>query len=87
MTNVLYSITIKETKGEKMTFGQTLRKVRSEKGYSLEALAKLSKISKAAIFNIEQGKALPGALTIAKLAPALGVDYEYLFDLVQKERN
>lgn len=57
-------------------FGEYLRKVRQEKNFSINGLAKKSGISNAQISRIESGaRGVPKPETIEKLANALNVSY------------
>jgi transcriptional regulator with XRE-family HTH domain len=56
-----------------------LRKIRIEKGLSYRELAELSGVSKSGIASIENGK-MPRIDTLCKLAKALEVDIEDLFE-------
>lgn len=59
-----------------MEFGEFLRKVREEKGFSINQLATLSGISNAQISRIESGeRGIPKPETIRKLSDALGIAY------------
>lgn len=60
-------------------FGQYIKKIREEKGYTLNQVATYSGISAAQLSRIENGKrGVPKPPTIAKLAKALKVNYEEL---------
>jgi transcriptional regulator with XRE-family HTH domain len=50
-----------------------LRRLREERGYSLEELAERSGLSFRGLIYIEHGKRNPSALTLVDIAAALGV--------------
>ena len=50
-----------------------LRRIRHDRGYSLENLAKLSGVSRAMLGQIETGKSVPTVTLIWKVSKALGV--------------
>ena len=57
-----------------------LQKIRWERDYSIEQLARISGVSSAQISRIENGLTTPTVDTICKLAKALGCDVCELFD-------
>ncbi|MBR0159768.1 MAG: response regulator [Oscillospiraceae bacterium] len=62
-------------------FGETLRKLRLEKGLSQKQLGDLLFIDNSAIARWESGKRLPDAMMVTRLAGCLGVDSNTLFRL------
>lgn len=62
---------------------QRLRELRGERGFSLEALAAESGVSRSMISLIERGESSPTAVVLDKLAVALGVTLASLFDTVR----
>ncbi len=65
--------------GEKMTVGETIRRIRKEKGFTQKQLGELCQINEVQIRQYELGKANPKIKTIGKIASALGVSpYEML---------
>ncbi|MQA04703.1 MAG: helix-turn-helix domain-containing protein [Streptosporangiales bacterium] len=62
------------------TLAANLRRVRSERGYSLAALADRSGVAKATLANLEQGRGNPTIETVWSLAIALGVAFSDLFE-------
>lgn len=58
---------------------RNLKAARQERGWTLEALAESSGVSRAMISKIERGEASPTAATLARLAAALGVSLASLF--------
>ena len=57
-----------------------LRELRDAKGWSLEALAERSSVSRSNISLIERGESSPTAVVLDKLATALGVSLASLFE-------
>ncbi|HEY8544797.1 MAG TPA: helix-turn-helix domain-containing protein [Acidimicrobiales bacterium] len=57
-----------------------VRELRAERGYSLDALAARSGVSRSAISTIERATASPTAVVLDKLATGLGVPLASLFD-------
>lgn len=55
-----------------------LRRLRAEKGLTMDALEERTGVSKRTISEIERGMRVPQALTLAKIARALGVDIDEL---------
>lgn len=55
-----------------------LRRLRAEKGLTMDALEARTGVSKRTISEIERGMRAPQILTLAKLAGALGVDVDEL---------
>jgi transcriptional regulator with XRE-family HTH domain len=64
----------------------SLRSLRQKKGFTVKALAEKSGVSSIEISAIERGKRIPWAGTIKKLAGALGVEFDKLYDSLQKEQ-
>jgi transcriptional regulator with XRE-family HTH domain len=59
--------------------GKKIRKLRKEKGYTLEKLAELADSSKSYIWELEnKDPPRPSAEKVAKIASALGVTSDYL---------
>ena len=59
---------------------ERVRELRAERGYSLDALAARSGVSRSAISTIERATTSPTAVVLDKLASALGVPLASLFD-------
>ena len=57
-----------------------LQKIRWEKNYSIEKLAKMSGVSSAQISRIENGLSMPTIETLCKLAKALKCEANDLYD-------
>lgn len=65
-----------------MSIANNLKKIRAEKGYSLEKVARLADLSLNTIVKIEGGANInPTIDTLSKIAAALGVRVD---DLIQK---
>jgi transcriptional regulator with XRE-family HTH domain len=65
------------------TFGQNIRKHRTEKGLSQEALADKADLDSTYISGIERGVRNPSLLSIVRIAKALGMDSGILFQGVK----
>lgn len=63
-----------------------LKEARRTKGLSLDALAKLSGVSRSMVSQIERGESSPTVATLWNLTQALQVDFGELFD-AQAERD
>jgi transcriptional regulator with XRE-family HTH domain len=55
-------------------FGEKVRKLRKEKGLSMQALANIAEIELSQVYRIETAKINPKFLTIYRVARALEVD-------------
>ncbi|MDP2142248.1 MAG: helix-turn-helix transcriptional regulator [Gammaproteobacteria bacterium] len=63
------------------TLGSKIKKLRDEKGYTLEKLADLAESSKSYIWELEnKAPPRPSAEKLSKIAEHLGVTIEYLLD-------
>jgi transcriptional regulator with XRE-family HTH domain len=61
--------------------GEKIRRLRKEKGYSLDKLAELSESSKSYIWELEnKGVPRPSAKKLTKIADQLDTTIEYLLD-------
>lgn len=58
-----------------------LKKLREEKGLTIQDLAIKTGISEVELRNLEKGRNKPSGRTIWKLSQALEYDYDTLFDL------
>ena len=56
------------------TFANTLKKLRTEKGFSQQALADMMFVTQSTVARWENGSRLPDAVMIARLSEVLGVD-------------
>jgi transcriptional regulator with XRE-family HTH domain len=59
---------------------QRVRRLRTELGYSLDALAQRCEVSRSMLSLIERGETNPSAVVLEKLATGLGVPLASLFD-------
>ena len=66
-----------------VTIGKNLRKVRKEKGITIERLSFLSAVNKNYISDLERGNRNPSVVTLDRLAFALKVDVKIFFENVQ----
>jgi transcriptional regulator with XRE-family HTH domain len=64
-----------------------LRRIRAEKGLTMDALEERAGVSKRTISEIERGKRAPQTITLAKLAHALGVELDDLLEEHPKVRT
>ncbi|WP_116137385.1 helix-turn-helix domain-containing protein [Trinickia diaoshuihuensis] len=62
------------------TIARRVRELRDAKGWSLDALAERSKVSRSNISLIERGQSSPTAIVLDKLAMAFGVSLAALFE-------
>ena len=60
-------------------FGDLIKRLRLEKGYTIVEFSKVSGFTKAQIHNIEKGSNKPRVFNLNKLAEALGCSYEFLY--------
>ncbi|MFP6562184.1 helix-turn-helix domain-containing protein [Paraburkholderia sp. B3] len=65
------------------TIARRIHEIRDAKGWSLEALAERSQVSRSNISLIERGESSPTAVVLEKLATALGVSLASLFESPQ----
>ena len=61
-----------------MLFADTLKKLRTKKGLSQQALAEKMYVTNAAVSRWESGHRLPDVATISRLAEVLGTDFNML---------
>lgn len=64
----------------KEKFGYKIKSLREQKGYSIEYLANIANIDRTYISDIEKGKRNVSLLIIEKLAKALEVNIQELFN-------
>ena len=74
------------TKTQNIHFGQNLRLLRKERGYTLDQLAELSGISKRMISHYETQVKRPAIEKITILADALNVSINELMDIPDKSK-
>ncbi len=86
MEMILYNTTM-ETKDAFSNFGQNLRRLRKEKGYTQTQLAELSGISQRAIVHCEKHSKRPTLEKAITLAEALDVNLEELLGIEQKKKK
>lgn len=58
-----------------------VKKIRIEKGYTIDKVAQLAKMSKGHLSRIERGETEPTISTLARLAMALKVDVNNLYKI------
>ena len=68
---------------EAIEFGRHVRRIREEKGWTLEQFAEMAKMNELQIGHIERGASDPKLSTILKLARALKVKPEALLRALQ----
>ena len=68
------------------TIARRVRELRDAKGWSLDALAERSKVSRSNISLIERGQSSPTAIVLDKLSMALGVSLASLFEQSEQVR-
>jgi len=61
-------------------FGQQLKRIRREKGYSQEHLANISGLDRSYIGGVERGERNISLVNISKLAESLHTDIKKLFE-------
>ncbi len=64
---------------------QRLKLLRSDRGWSLDALAKLSKVSRATLSRLENGEVSPTASVLGKLCAAYGLPMSRLMRMVEDD--
>jgi len=62
-------------------FGEAIKKIRKEKHLSQESLAKMSGVKRSTIDSYELNTRMPSAANIGKIAHALDVSVQRLYDL------
>jgi len=70
-----------DMKNEDFSIGKNLKKIRENKGLSMEKLSKIIDVSHTTIYRIEAGVHKPKADILKKLAQALGVSTDYILGL------
>lgn len=66
-----------------MTRGEQIRLARKSRGLSQDQLAKLAKIGRTALSDLERDKFSPSARTIKKLAGALALDDSFFYSDIE----
>lgn len=64
--------------GIRRNIGMQLRKIRQQRGMSLDEIAKLTDVSKALLFQMEKGESNPTVSTIWKIADGLKISFSSL---------
>lgn len=67
-----------------MNIGENLKRIRKNKGLTQEQLAKLSNLSKNAIYNYENNKRIPAIDVLGEIADALDI---HVTDLLSEDTN
>lgn len=67
-----------------MNIGENLKRIRKNKGLTQEQLAKLSNLSKNAIYNYENNKRIPAIDVLGEIADALDI---HVTDLLSEDMN
>ena len=61
-------------------FGEKLRQVRENKGYTLKYVAQKAKVSESLVSQIERNHVSPAIDTLLSLADVLDINLEFLFE-------
>ena len=69
------------------TFANTLKKLRTEKGFSQQALADMMFVTQSTVARWENGTRLPDAVMTNRLATILGVDISLLFTAAESDES
>ena len=69
------------------TFANTLKKLRTEKGLSQQALADKMFVTQSTVARWESGSRLPDAVMTTRLAAILGVDVSLLFTAAESDES
>ena len=69
------------------TFANTLKKLRTEKGFSQQALADMMFVTQSTVARWENGTRLPDAVMTNRLATILGVDVSLLFTAAESDES
>ncbi|NLC91945.1 MAG: helix-turn-helix domain-containing protein [Treponema sp.] len=67
-------------------FGEKLRKVRENKGYTLKVVAQKAGVSESLVSQIERNHVSPAIDTLLALADVLDINLEFLFEEYRKNR-
>lgn len=62
-----------------VTLGATIRRLRQQRGYSLNELARVAEVSSGTLSQIERGRVSPSVRTLTKIRITLGVSLNDLF--------
>ena len=69
------------------SFGAAIRKLRQEKGFSQESFALKAQIHRTYIGGIERGERNPTLTSIVKIAQALSIEPETIFEEMRKSNG
>ena len=69
------------------TFANTLKKLRTEKGFSQQTLADKMFVTQSTVARWENGSRLPDAVMTTRLATVLGVDVSLLFTAAESDES
>ena len=67
-------------------FGEKLRTIRENKGYTLKMVAKAAGVSESLVSQIERNHVSPAIDTLLALAEVLDINLEFLFEEYRRER-
>lgn len=60
------------------SFGEFIKKARSQKGYTIKSFSEKTGITTVQIINIEKNRNKPNGITLNKIANALDLDYDFV---------
>lgn len=81
---VLQDKNTKDTMEKNMSFGEKIKQLRREKGWSQSKLAEKTEVARIMIGYYERGQHLPHKYNVYKLAAALEVDSSELFQYYKR---
>ena len=70
----------------KHEFGEKIRAVRQQRGATLKQIALLAGVSESMLSQIERNRISPAIDTLLRVADALDIDFDYLFQDLKKDR-
>ena len=70
-----------------MVFGETVRVIRLERGWSQEDLAELADVDRTYVSGLERGVRNPALSTQARVVDALGLDMSTSWQRAEKNRR
>ena len=89
--HIVYSMLVNANEGCETAmskiFGETLRRLRAEKGFTQQQLADHLYMDRTSVASWETGRRMPDVATVALLSKALGVDVATLVDTEEKSRD
>jgi transcriptional regulator with XRE-family HTH domain len=71
---------VTEDEAQGIALGATIRRLRIERGYTLNELARIAEIAAGTLSQIERGRVSPSVRTLTKIRTTLGVSLTDLFD-------